>query len=394
MNEPSQNLKSVSRRDFLRVGSLGVVSLSLAEQARALHPACKPRNCIFIVMAGGASQLETFDPKPDAPREFRGPLRAISTAVPGVAVSESLPRIAQRLDRVSLIRSLYHDEAPIHETGLQLLQTGRLARGAIRFPHFASVWKQIFGNAGGRETCALLPGPLRDTGVNAWRGQGAGFLGEAYEPAVLSAPDESDANPLAMRPEPERIALAYGEHDMGRKLLHARQLVEQGVNLVTVNLFDSLQGGLSFDAHGHAPESPTTIQDYVEKLCPQFDQAYSALLDDLHERGLLRETIVVACGEFGRTPRINRQFGRDHWTRCWSAIVAGDGIPGGQIIGATDATAASIIDRPVHPAELTATLYHLLGVPRQSLLRLEDGSEVPLIDAEPIPELLGSTPLV
>jgi hypothetical protein len=390
---PPQARESVSRRDFLRVGSMGVVGLKMAEQARALHPSPKPRNCILIVMAGGASQLETFDPKPEAPREIRGPLRAIDTAIPGVKLSESLPRIAQRLDRVTMIRSLHHEAAPIHETGLQFLQTGRLSTGRTRFPAFGAVLKQIFHESRDGEVYALLPRPLRETGVSTWIGQGAGFLGERFEPVVPRDPETESAggetSPLCLRTEPDRVALKYGDHSFGRLLMQARQLVEGGVNVVTVNLFDSLRGGLSFDSHAQAPESPTTVQDYVEKLCPRFDQAYSALLDDLEERGLLKETIVVACGEFGRAPRMNFAGGRDHWTRCWSALVAGDGIPGGQVIGRTDATSSEIVDRPVHPSELTASLYHLLGVPRETLLRLEDNTEIPLIETSPLPELLG-----
>ncbi|HSG72766.1 MAG TPA: DUF1501 domain-containing protein [Planctomycetaceae bacterium] len=395
MSDAPQTPESVSRRDFLRVGSMGVVGLKMAEQARALHPSPKPRNCILILMSGGASQLETFDPKPEAPREIRGPMRAIDTSIPRVKISESLPRIAQRLDRMTIIRSLYHEAAPIHETGLQLLQTGRLSTGRTRFPAFGSVIKQIFHESRSSEVYAVLPGPLRETGVATWIGQGAGFLGDRFEPVVPLDPEAAssaeDPGALRLRSEPDRIALKYGDHNFGRLLMQARQLIESGVNVVTVNLFDSLRGGLSFDSHAQSPESPTTIQDYVEKLCPRFDQAYSALLDDLDDRGLLKETIVVACGEFGRSPRVNFAGGRDHWTRCWSALVAGDGIPGGQVIGKTDATASEILDRPVHTSELTATLYHLLGVPRETLLRLEDNNEIPLIEANPLPELLGTS---
>jgi hypothetical protein len=305
-----------------------------------------------------------------------------------VNISESLPRIAQRMNRISIIRSLHHEDAPIHETGLQWLQTGRLARGVTRFPAFGSVVKQVYSAATPHEVFTLLPTAVRETGVNAWHGQGAGFLGDEFEPVRLG--EATEHSRVAVQPLTDRELMNYGDHAMGMRLAQARQLIEQGVKVVTVNLFDSLHGGLSFDAHAHPPQSPTTLQDYVEKLGPQFDQAYSALLDDLHDRGLLQETIVVACGELGRSPRLNLNNGRDHWTRCWSAIVAGDGIPGGQVIGSTNGTASEIIDRPVHPSELTASLYHLLGVPTQTLLRLPDGNEIPLVDAKPMPELVGS----
>lgn len=393
MNEVTPNPDSVSRRDFLRVGGMGVVSLKLAEKARAMHPSHKPRNCILIQMTGGPSQLETFDPKPDAPREIRGPLRPIQTAIPTVSISESLPKIAQRLDQMTVIRSLFHHEAPIHETGMQLLNTGRLTRGDVRYPAFGAVIKRIFGESD--ETFAVLPGTLSDTGVNTWRGEGAGFLGEEFEPAIAGGENAGDdsTRQIVLPSERESIRAGYGNHKPGELLRQARQLLERGSRVVVVNLHPTLNGERSWDAHGQPPHSPTTMQDVVEKLCPQFDQAFSALIDDLQERGLFDQTIVLACGEFGRTPRINPFGGRDHWTRAWSCLVAGDGIPRGQVVGATDQTASEIVDRPVHLSELTASLYHLLGVPRNTLLTLDDGNELPLIEAEPMPELIGVQPL-
>jgi len=336
MNESSSKPESVTRRDFLRVGGMGVVGLKLAEKARAMHPSHKPRNCILIQLAGGPSQLETFDPKPDALREIRGPLRPIQTSIPSVLISESLPKIAERLDQMTLIRSLHHREAPIHETGLQLLHTGRLSRGNVRYPSFGSVIKRIFGEEG--ESFAVLPGHLSGTGVNTWRGQGAGFLGEEFEPVI----------PVDFPDEREQIRATYGNHRSGQLLLQARQLVERGTRVVVVNLYDQLQGEISWDAHGQ-----------------------------------------LACGEMGRTPVINPFGGRDHWTRAFSCLVAGDGIPRGQVVGATDSTASEVIDRPVQLPELTASLYHLLGVPRNTLLTLDDENEVPLIEADPMPELIG-----
>jgi hypothetical protein len=377
MNDSASKSESVTRRDFLRVGGMGVVGLKLAEKARAMHPSHKPRNCILIQLAGGPSQLETFDPKPEAPREIRGPLRSIQTSIPSVSISESLPKIAERMDQMTLIRSLSHREAPIHETGLQLLHTGRLARGNIQYPSFGSVIKRIFGEEG--ESFAVLPGHLSGTGVNTWRGQGAGFLGTEFEPVI----------PIDLPEEREQIRASYGNHRSGKLLLQARQLVERGTRVVVVNLYDQLHGEISWDAHGQPPHSPTTMRDIVEKVCPQFDQAFAALIDDLRQRGLFDQTVVLACGEMGRTPVINPFGGRDHWTRAFSCIVAGDGIPRGQVVGATDATASEVIERPVQLPELTASLYHLLGVPRNTLLTLDDENEVPLIEAEPMPELVG-----
>lgn len=377
MNQASPKSESVSRRDFLRVGGIGVVGLKLADKARAMHPTHKPRNCILIQLAGGPSQLETFDPKPEAPREVRGPLRAIQTSVPSVSISESLPRIAERLHQMTIVRGLHHREAPIHETGLQLLHTGRLTRGNVNYPSFGSVIKRIFGEEG--DSFAVLPGHLQGTGVNIWRGQGAGFLGDEFEPTI----------PTEIPAEREQIRAAYGNHRSGQRLLQARQLIERGTRVVVVNLYDQLQGEISWDAHGQPPHSPTTMRDIVEKVCPQFDQAFAALIDDLQQRGLFDQTVVLACGEMGRTPRLNQFGGRDHWTRAFSCLVAGDGIPKGQVVGATDKTASEVIDRPVELPELTSSLYHLLGVPQNTLLTLEDDHEVPLIEADPMPELVG-----
>ena len=161
----SERDESVSRRDFLRFGSLGVVSISVAEQVARSAEWAGRRNCLLILMNGGPSQLETWDPKPDAPAEIRGPMRSISTAVPGVQFSETMPRLAERAHRFAVLRSLYHDAAPIHETGLQLIQTGRLAEGQVRHPHCGSVLGRFLGSRAGTDPHVLLPGPVQNTGV-------------------------------------------------------------------------------------------------------------------------------------------------------------------------------------------------------------------------------------
>ena len=366
-----------SRRDFLRVGGLSVMGLSLAEQnvLAEIRERADRRSCIFLLLTGGPSQLETFDPKPDAPSHIRGPMRAISTAVPGCHFSDALPKLASRADRFSVIRTLTHDAAPIHETGLQLLQTGRLATHGVRFPHFGSIIAQELGARGDAPPFVILPKLLGNTGVEAYRGQSASWLSDEFR----SAADSSDRS--AHNPSPVTIDLdtthsflkaatsesdiprrMYGGSRVGRLCLRARQLVEAGVRCVFVNLFDELAGNLTWDCHGKSASTPGTLFDYRDTLGPQFDQAVAALLDDLQDRGLLDDTLVVATGEFGRSPRINNDGGRDHWPGCWSALLAGAGVPAGGVIGCSDSQAASPIERPVSPRELFETVLRHLGV--------------------------------
>lgn len=367
----------VSRRDFLRAGGLTVVGLSGASLAASVSAVSSHRT-IFIVMTGGPSQLETFDPKPEAPSSIRGPFKSIETAVPGIRFGESLPLLAQRADRLAVIRSLNHDSAPIHETGLQLLQTGRLSHGGWQFPHWGSLVASHVPVRTKSAANVILPGPVMNTGISMYRGQQSGLLGSEWEPHTYLS-DVSD--------EPESVRRQYGDSEFGRLLLQARQLVEQGTRCVTVNLFDSLQNQITWDCHGEPDCSPATLFDYQSSLCPQFDQALSGLLDDLAQRGLLDDTLVIATGEFGRTPQVNENLGRDHWTSCWSALVAGGKISGGRTIGASDSSASAPIDRPVDPGEITATLLQWSGVDGRSQTVEIGGQSLPLVPHDPIAEL-------
>lgn len=356
---------SVSRRDFLRAGGAGVVALTAAEQTARAHLLSRSsrKSCIFLLMTGGPSQLDTFDPKPEAPSDYRGPMRTIATAVPGVFLSEGLPKLAQRMGRFSLLRSLGHDAAPIHETGLQLLQTGRLSVRGDRPPHFGSLVAQHHGSRGIVPASVVLPRLLTETGVNIWKGQGAGSLGDAFEPQTFETPSNGEATSLSLPDEGDVVRHRYGKTRFGALCLQARQLVESGVRCVTVNLFDRIHGESTWDSHGRGPWSPSTVFDYRDTLCPQFDRAVSALLDDLQERGLFDDTLVIATGEFGRTPKMNETAGRDHWPHVWSALMAGGGIHGGEIIGSSDARGSYPADRPTSPAELHASILQVLGVP-------------------------------
>lgn len=271
------------RRDFLRVAAAApMVGVRTAP------------NCILLVLTGGPSQLDTWDMKPDAPSEVRGPFRSIKTNVPGIRISEIFPRMARQADKYVLIRSVYSDEAPVHESALRAIEAAT-------------------------EGWVTLPGPI-------------GFMGGA--PAVME-----NTAPLC----------SFAGH-----CRRARQLVENGIPFVRVNMFETVFHQTTWDSHGTRPFS--TIRDYKDTVGPAFDLAYSTLLEDLSQRGLLSTTLVVAMGEFGRTPRLNPAGGRDHWTKCRTVLMAGGGIQGGQVYGSSDAMGAEPRDKPVSVARILATM--------------------------------------
>ena len=384
----STALARLTRRDFLRVGGVGLGAMGLAMSevdARAQVDSSSDRSVILLLLTGGPSQLDTFDPKPDAPAEVRSPFRSIATRCPGVRLCEHLPRMAARMDRLALVRSVYHESAPIHETGYQLLQTGRLSRAGEEHPHFGSVVARLEGARNGAPPFVVLPGPIASTGVDISHGQSAGWLGAAYDP-FLQAADPPSPGLGTMTAEAEKASLEFGRTPFGQSCLLARRLVESGVQMITVNMFDTVFNRVTWDCHGAGPFS--TLNDYAAELMPTFDQAFTALIDDLERRGRLETTLVVAAGEFGRAPRFNASGGRDHWPGVWSVVLAGGGVRGGQVVGASDAHAAAPADRPVTPRDLLATIYHSLGIePRQSLSG-PDGESYPLVeDGEVIREL-------
>ncbi|MGH7224594.1 MAG: DUF1501 domain-containing protein, partial [Gemmataceae bacterium] len=188
--------------------------------------------------------------------------------------------------------------------------------------------------------------------------------------------------------ERDELRSRYGRNTFGQSCLLARRLVEHGVRLATVNMFDTVFNTITWDCHADGGALATTLDDYRDILCPMFDRAYSALLDDLAERGLLENTLVVAMGEFGRTPLLNARGGRDHWPGVWSILFAGGGVRGGQVVGSSDRTASEPRDRPVTPAEVAATIYHALGIDCRTLIPGADGQPTPLVTASPIAELL------
>jgi hypothetical protein len=405
-------------------------------------------NCILLFLVGGPSQHDTWDPKPNAPAEIRGPYKAIPTNVDGMQITEIFPRMAKHADKYSLIRSVYHTAAAVHDTGHQLMQTGRLFQGGIEYPHMGCVLSKMRGPNGDVPPHVLLPIPIGDTGGNMPHGQTAGFLGKQYDPFVLNA-DPSDPNfkvPDMLPPdyiasvrvdrrrnwreeidksvsyfessedarlldstfhqaytlmssskareafeltkESDEVRKRYGMNRFGQGCLLARRLVERGVRFVTINMFDTVFNEITWDSHGSAPFSP--ISAYRDLNGPMFDNGYTSLLEDLVARGLYENTIIMATGEFGRTPKINPAGGRDHWPQCWTMIIGGGGIKGGTIVGSSDEIGGAPQDRPVTPGEVAATVYTALGLPLDTLLPGPQGRPIRLVDngVEAIRELL------
>ncbi|HKI33219.1 MAG TPA: DUF1501 domain-containing protein [Gemmataceae bacterium] len=416
----------LTRRDFLRAGALsaGAVGLSLVDlaQLQAAPNRSRDINCILLFLVGGPSHLDTWDLKPDAPSEVRGPFRPTRTNMPGVEICEHFPLMATMADRYAIVRSVHHHEAPIHETGHQLMQTGRLFRGGHEYPHYGAVLSRLRGpRREGAPASAVVPGPIGNTGVSISHGQGAGYLGAEHQPVVIRtdlgrltgrgglrdavdgahrAADACDDPGAATAqlfapavkkgfdlPAADKGSERYGLTLFGQSCRLAAGLVEAGLRLVTVNMFDSVFDAVTWDCHADGGSLATTLDDYRDILCPMFDRAYAALLDDLAQRGLLDTTLVVAMGEFGRTPHLNPRGGRDHWPGCWSVLFAGAGVKGGQVIGSSDATGGEPKDRPVSPAEVAATVYHALDLDPTTCLPGPDGRPLPLVDAAPVAEL-------
>lgn len=441
----------LKRRDFLHVGALSMLGLTLptfmAAKSYGMVDNSTDKNCILLFLVGGPSQLDTFDMKPDAPREIRGPYKPIKTNVPGMEISEIFPRTAKHADKFAIIRSMYHTAAGVHDTGHQMMQTGRLFQNGLEQPHCGCVLGYLRGSKGDLPPHVMIPTPIGNTGGNMPHGQNAGFLGKAYDPFVINA-DPSEANfkvPDLLPPdyisnirlerrlklreavdrsitqleksedaklldtnfeqaysivsstnareafdlgkEPDDLRDRYGRNKFGQGCLLARRLIERGVRFVTVNMFETVFNEITWDIHGSAPFSP--IECYSNLVGPMFDHAYSSLLSDLSERGLLENTMVLAIGEFGRTPKINPAGGRDHWPQCWSSLFAGGGVKGGQIIGATDEIGAAPVDRPTTPAEVVASVYHSLGIDLEHELPGPGGRPIPVVDygVKPIYEL-------
>src|SRR5436190_6602844 len=442
----------VTRRDFLQVGALGALGLSLshlsaAQAAAKIAKGSDEKSCILIFNLGAPSQLDTWDMKPDAPREIRGPFKPIRTNNPDIQISEIFPLHAKLADKFSLVRTCYHTAAAVHDTGHQMMQTGRLFTGGINTPHAGCALEFLKGRRNELPAHIILPQAMGPTGGNLPHGQDAGFLGKAYDPFVLNAdPSKKDfkvpdllpptdigearlerrrelrqvvdsavknfeASPSAqlmdanfasayrlmtstkareafdLSKESDKVRERYGLTRFGQSCLLARRLVEAGVRFVTINTFITVFDEISWDIHGSKPF--TSIEGMRDIVAPMYDQGYSALLEDLVQRGLLDNTLVACLAEFVRTPKINPAGGRDHWPQCWTVSFAGGGVKGGRVVGKSDEIGAYPAERPVKPSEIVATIFRGMGLDLTTELPGPNGRPFPLVDfgTQPITEL-------
>ena len=388
------------RRDFMRIGSLGALGINLANILRA-GGGKKEISCILLWQSGGCPHQDTFDLKPDAPVEFRGEFKPISTNVPGIQICEHLPYTAKQADKFTILRSM-HSRENNHERAINYLLTGYLPLSTLEFPSLGAVVSKELGPRNGLPPYVAVP--------NTFPSYGAGYLGGEYNPFIAGDPNASgyqvrdltlptnvdwarvgnrrwllekmdaryraiDSNadfdaldsfqqraydlmrsPAAKKAfdveaEPAALREKYGRTPVGQGALLARRLVEAGVRFVTV-----AKGWLNYDTHSD------NFNTMKKVLLPEFDRAFAALLEDLHARGKLDSTLVLALGEFGRTPKVNKDAGRDHHNKAWSVVLAGAGIAGGRVLGATDKTATEVTDLPVQPEDLLCSIYTILGV--------------------------------
>ncbi len=398
----------LTRREVLQ-GSLAAAALPWDRHRAGLSrvaPSNDDRAVIMICNYGGVSQLETWDPKPDASSDVRGPFGAIRTTVAGVRISELFPCHARLAHHLAIVRSCYHSSPAVHWVGWQLMQTGREFLGGVAWPHMGCVVQQLLGSRGELPAHVVVSSPMGAASPGRSCGQSAGCLGPDPEPYALAEVERSLAvhdwetaglDPFAVREQLRRCAdlsdesegarQRYGDSLLGRRCLTARRLVEAGVRFVTINTGGETCREISWDVHGTKPFRP--LQQLQKSVAPMYDQSVAALVEDLAERNRLRSTLVCSLSEFGRTPRVNPAGGRDHWPRCFSVYFAGGGVQGGQVIGASDQEAAVPIDRPVCPAEIVATVYHSVGLDVTSEIRDEQGRKFRLVEpgVEPIREL-------
>lgn len=468
LDRPTRLCDGISRRELLRVGGLHLAGLSLAsllQRSVSAAPSApripsatfgKARHVIYVWLQGGPPQHETFDPKPEAPVEIRGPFRPIQTNIPGIHFGELLPRIACLADKLAVVRSMSTDDN-LHDGSGYWILTGNKYRGPnsreIRpsdWPYFGSLVKMLQpSQTMAPLTSVWLPDVMRLNDNVQPAGQTAGFLGQEWEPERficdpsqsgfqiegLNPPAEIPALRLSRRMslldqvqqhfdqlergpaahqfgriqqdalglltsgkaraafdielEPERVRDRYGRNQWGQCLLLARRLIEADVRLVHVNWCrepgDTAVDNPMWDTHA---QNADRLQDV---LCPQFDVGFTALIEDLDQRGLLDETLVVCIGEFGRTPKINAVGGRDHWGPVFSFALAGAGIRGGQVHGASDKAGALPAADRVQPPDLVATIFHLLGIDHHTTFPDRTGRRLPLVEGEPLHALLGTS---
>lgn len=437
-----RNCQGITRRDTLQLGLAGLVAggFSGALRAAAATEQSKIRRqataCILIWMDGGPSHYETFDPKPEAPSEFRGEFATVETRIAGIHYSQHMQRLAKIADKTAVIRSIRHDQGN-HGAGNHYMMTGAPPRIPVGCGAFVSFHPSM-GSAVARE-CPAPPGlPGYFSMPEMSRSGGPNFLGAQYAPFVVSddpnsanfrirdvaiprglaegrffgrkdlrqkvdrlqrISDEAAADPVRdvdkfyhqgyelvtskdaqrafdIHQESENVRARYGRNGFGQRALLARRLVEAGVPFIT--LYD---GG--WDHH-------TKLFDSYNKRMPAWDATVATLIEDLADRGLLDTTLVVALGEFGRTPQINKDAGRDHWANAMSVLFAGGGTPGGQVVGATDNKGFSAIERVLSPENFVSTIYTKLGMDPDKIYYSQEGRPIHLVsDPAPIQELMG-----
>lgn len=426
-----QQVRRQSRRDLLVAGGTTLFGLNLsqllaAEAAPAAGPRSTARSVILLYQWGGPSHLETFDMKPDGPAHARGEFRPIASSLDGLQVCEHLPRFARVMDRVSLVRSMHHEFKHHNPPGYYGL-TGhappiddqRLRDTPDLFPHYGSVIDRLAPAPAEIPSFVAMPAVIRDG--SPVPGQHGSFLGKSHDPLLITAdpnrpdfrlpelslPESISAERLKDRKgllkmidaqvglserqaaargigmyherafsmlssprvkqafdleqEPQKVRDEYGRTTFGQGALLARRLVEIGVRLVTV-YYCRPTGGFIWDTHKQ------NFPELKDLLLPTTDQTVPALLTDLEQRGLLDETLVIWTGEFGRTPQINKDAGRDHWPQCYSAILAGGGMKRGFVYGASDSEGAHPVENPVRPENIAGTLYRALGIDPGSIV--------------------------
>ncbi|HKW97129.1 MAG TPA: DUF1501 domain-containing protein [Bryobacteraceae bacterium] len=395
------------RRAFLRIGSLGLFGFIgygdvLRLRAQAPAPAKRDIAVIHLLLSGGISQMDSWDPKPDADSKFRSQFKPIATNVSGIQISEHLPLTAKQADKFCIIRSMTHKQIS-HESALALICSGHEPLGTIQFPAMQTVIAKELGPRTDLPPAVSIPAT-----TGSW--EKSGFLSTKFNPfnagnpnadgykvrdldlpmgvdwsrmdrrrSLLATVDDEfrrldttgisesmDAyyqtaftlmhsaqakKAFQIENEPESVRDRYGRTSLGQGSLLARRLVEAGVRFVTISR--------GFNAFDHHKNIFPLLQNV---FLPELDRAYSALLEDLHQRGMLDSTVVIVTGEFGRTPEINAGGGRDHWPAAFSLTIAGGGIAGGRVYGATDEKGGFVKDHPVQVADLVATLYRKLGI--------------------------------
>ena len=470
-DRPTRLCDGVSRRELLRIGGLGMLgSLSLSgltlpglldAQAAPLSAGSgkmfgRAKNIIFLYLTGGPPQHETFDPKPDAPVDIRGPFNPIATNVPGIQFCELLPRTARIADKLAVVRSM-STEDNIHSssgawvlTGYKYVGTNARTIQQTDWPWFGSIIKRYRPSAQLPALSAVwIPTKNRLNESVTPAGQTGGLMGSRWNPELFTGDPAAEnykvegfephgITPLrldgrrrlldqvsthfdalgrtasvdnfdafqqqafdlmtsgraraafAIHDEPDAVRDRYGRNRWGQTVLLARRLIEAGVRLVHVQWprepGDNAADNPMWDTHA---QNHDRVEDV---LCPTFDVGFTALIEDLDDRGLLDETLVVAIGEFGRTPKINPKSGRDHWGSVFSFALAGAGISGGQVYGTSDKHGAFPKTDMVRPGDLTATMFHLVGLNYQGTFSDPLGRELSLTEGEPLWQLLGETP--